>query len=182
MGWDSSSGTFLLRLRKKNIAVPMAINPRAAAPTAMPIVAPVDKPPPSLSFPLLLSLSLEFVSVDVAVADDDVEDAVEVPLDAVLVVEVEPFVVVLVVSSPFAAARKSLWLTVIGVLETVQACSMVSYTFCTSLLSFCPRHRAAFVMKLPPLPHKHSFIACALSPVHFDAVEASFRHDCEFVG
>ena len=45
-----------------------------------------------------------------------------------------------------------------------------------------PMHWAALRTKLPPLPHRHVFIALTVSPSQLLAVAALFRHDCAPAG
>lgn len=83
------------------------------APTAIPIVAPVDNEPSFLPG----SASSVFVGVAVgSVEEVGLAVGVDVGLDDDEVV---------VSSCPFAAAKKSLWLTLMRVLESVQAPDMV---------------------------------------------------------
>lgn len=154
----------------------MASIPTAAAPTAMPIVAPFERPAELLLFPFPFPLPLlAFVSVGVAVD----EPFVAVDVDVAVAVELAD---VVVVTSPFAAFVKSFSLIDIGVFEVSQALDMVLYTAPTSALSFLPRHCAAVMMKPPPLLQRHLFRAAAVSPLHLEDAEAELRQDWAFVG
>ena len=112
MGCDSSA-LLLFRRTRKNAIAAMAATPAMDTPTAMPIVAPVDRPP---CFELS---SASPVLVGVAVGSVEEVGGVDVGVDVgVEAVEV-------VVRSPFAALKKSLWLTLMGVSESEHASDMV---------------------------------------------------------
>jgi hypothetical protein len=144
----------------------MAAIPAMDTPTAMPIVAAVDSPS---CFGLS---SAPPVLVGVAVGSVEEVGGVEVGVEEAEVV----------VRSPFAALKKSLWLTLMGVSESEQAPDMVVYTSCTSFLAFSPRHLAVLMMKLPPLPQKHVLRAGAVSPLHLDVFAAWYMHGWEAWG
>lgn len=137
----------------------MKATPAMEAPTAIPIVAPEDRPCFLLS---LLSSDLAGVSVevDVALEEEDVEVAVAVAEE-----EEE---VVLVVSLPLAASSNCFCETVMAVPEVPQASAMVLYVDPTSSGSSLPRQAAALVMKSPPLLQRQLLSSFGVSPWHLD--------------
>jgi len=126
------------------------------------------------------------------VADVDVELDVVVEADVVLVLLVDEVVVlvaevavlvgVVVVELPEAAAWNWACETVRGVLLPAQLVTSSWYVVVTSPGDDLPMHWAALSTKLPPLPHRHVFIALTLSPLQLLAVAALLRHNCAPVG
>lgn len=78
-----------------------------------------------------------------------------------------------------AAAKKSAWLTLMGVCEVLHAWLMILYTADWSPGEDRPMHAAAFVMKFPPLRHRHEFVADTVLDSHLELTAAWLRQFCD---
>lgn len=121
----------------------MSAAPTTAQPTAIPIVVPVDRPPPSSVVGVSVALSPVVVVV--------------VLLSFVLVAVAS--VVLLGDDFPAAASSQSFSDTPIVIPESLQASRIVLYVSVKSFASSLPRHLAVLMMKSYSLEQKQAFCA-----------------------